>query len=100
MTGRHSERDLYVVWVLWLIGLSEQSIALAVMKRPKQVAGIVARSPYCNRSAMTDEKRKVELDQLLSIRHGDDGRKIDRGFLDRVKLEIIPLRASQRKASQ
>lgn len=97
MAAQHSDRTAYVAWVLWLIGMSERGIAAALLKRRKQIAGIVGRSPYANRSAMSDEERKQKLDELVAVRFGDDGEPIDGGLLDRVPLKIIPLRAAQRK---
>lgn len=94
---RHTDGAVYTIWVLWLIGLSETKIAAATLKRPKQIAGIVGRSPYKNRSAMSDAERQKHLDELASIRIGDDGRPIDGGILDRVPLKIIALRGKQRK---
>lgn len=96
--SKHSERDTYIVWVLWVIGMSEVSIATVVMKRPKQIAGIVNRSPYANRSRMTDDERATALSKLLAIRLEGAAGPIDGGILDRVPMKIIPLRAKQRKA--
>lgn len=94
---RHQDGVVFTVWVLWLIGMSEPKIAAVTLKRPKQIAGIVGRSPYKNRSAMTDAERQKHLDELASIRIGDDGRPIDGGILDRVPLKIIGLRGKQLK---
>lgn len=94
---KHSDRSVYIIWVLWLVGMSEASIAKVALKRPKQVAGIVTRSPYRNRSGMTDAERREKLTELLAARIGDDGQPIDGGILDRVPLRIIPLRGKQRK---
>lgn len=87
------------MWVLWLIGMSEPKIAAATFKRPKQVSGIVGRSPYSNRSAMTDAERQKALDELASVRIGDDGKAIDGGALDKIPMKIIPLRGQQKKRS-
>lgn len=95
--GKHSERDIYVAWVLWVIGMSEPNIAVVLLKRRKQIAGIINRSPYSNRSAMTDREREAALAELLSIRTDENGQTIDGGILDRVPMKIIPLRAQQRK---
>lgn len=95
--SRHSDGSIYVVWVLWLIGMSEPKIGLVASKGAKQVSGIVSRSPYANRSAMTDEERQKHLDELASIRIGEDGKKTDGGLLDRVPMKIIPLQGRQLK---
>lgn len=97
MGAPHSDRTVYVAWALWLIGLSERKIAAVLLKRPKQIAGIVNRSDYANRSGMTDAERQAALDELAAVRHGDDGKAIDGGILDRVPMKIIPLRGVQRK---
>lgn len=85
------------MWVLWLIGMSEKKIGLVAMKGGKQVSGIVSRSPYANRSAMTDQERQKALDELVSVRIGEDGKKIDGGILDKVPMKIIPLQGRQLK---
>lgn len=97
---KHTDRDVYVAWVLWVIGMSERSIATVLMKRPKQIAGLVNRSPYANRSAMTDGERESELKGLLAIRIGENGKPIDGGLLDRIPLKIIPLRGKQKKGAR
>lgn len=94
---RHTDHVVYVVWVLWVIGMSETGIAAATGKRRKQVAGIVTRSPYANRSAMDRATRQAKLDELLSVRLGDDGNPIDRGLLDRIPLTLIDLQGRQQK---
>lgn len=94
--ARHHDGVVYTVWVLWLIGMSEPKIGAVTLKRSKQIAGIVGRSPYKNRSAMTDQERQRHLDELISVRF-DDGKPIDGGILDRVPMKIIPLRGKQRK---
>lgn len=93
----HTDRVIYVTWVLWLIGMSESSIAAVLLKRRKQISGIVGKSPYSNRSGMTDKQRQKELDDLLLVRRGDDGKTVDEGLLDPVVMKIIPLRGRQRK---
>ena len=83
--------------MLWLIGMSEPKIGAVLLKRSKQISGIVSRSPYANRSAMTDEERQKALDDLALVRFGDDGKPIDGGILDNVPMTIIPLQGKQRK---
>lgn len=95
----HSDRTNYIVWVLWVIGFSEAGIGSVTGKRRKQIAGIVNRSPYPNRSSMSDEQRQKALDELLLARIGDDGKPIDGGVLDRVPRKIIALRGRQVKRS-
>jgi hypothetical protein len=93
----HSERTIYVAWVLWLVGMSEAKIAVVLLKRRKQIAGIINRSPYANRSEMSDGARQQALDELAAARFGDDGRPVDGGLLDPVPMTIIPLRGRQVK---
>jgi hypothetical protein len=97
---KHSDSSIYVVWVLWLIGMSEKKIGLVASKGGKQVAGIVSRSPYANRSAMSDDQRQKALDELASVRIGEDGKKMDGGILDRIPMKIIPLQGRQLKRSK
>lgn len=94
---RHPERVLYTVWALWVIGLSEAVIGRAVARSRKQISGIISRSPYPNRSAMTDEERQRALELLLKIRIGDDGKPIDSGLLDHIPRKVMDLRKSQKK---
>lgn len=77
--------------------MAEASIAAVVMKRRKQIAGIVGRSPYANRSAMTKEQRQAALDELIAVRFGDDGKPVDGGILDRIPIKVIDLRGKQQK---
>lgn len=93
----HSDRTIYVAWVLWVIGMSERKIAAALLKRPKQIAGLIGRSPYRNRSAMTDAERRQHLQTLLGARFDADGKPLDGGLFDRIPMEIIPLRRAQRR---
>ncbi|WP_187967907.1 hypothetical protein [Aquibium microcysteis] len=94
---RHPERVLYTVWALWIVGLSEPVIGRAVARSRKQISGIVSRSPYPNRSAMTIEERQRCLDLLLKIRMGDDGKPIDSGLLDHIPRQVMELRKNQKK---
>lgn len=94
---RHPERVLYTVWSLWVIGFSEAWIGRAVSRSRKQISGIIARSPYPNRSAMTRQERQEALDRLLRIRIGDDGKPIDSGLLDHIPRKVLDLRGSQVK---
>lgn len=85
-----------MIYVLWLIGFSQRAIAASIGLRTKQVAGIVSGSKeYCDRAAMSDEQRAAFLAELLAIRVGDDGAKLDRGMLDRVPLRLRPLGGRQ-----
>ena len=92
---RHPEWVLYTVWALWLVGVSAPTIGKVVARSRKQVLGIITRSPYPNRSAMTKEERQAALDRLLLIRTGDDRRPLDRGLLDRVPRRVMNLRTGQ-----
>ncbi|MDR6954173.1 hypothetical protein J2X65_003541 [Ancylobacter sp. 3268] len=77
--------------------MSQSSIAAVLLKRRKQVAGIVDRSPYAKRSEMTDAERQAAINELLAVRLGEDGKTVDGGILDRVPMKIIPLRRAQRR---
>lgn len=93
----HSDRTVYVAWVLWLIGMSEAKIATVLLKRRKQIAGLIGRSPYANRSGMSDAERQRHLDVLAGARFGEDGAPVDGGLLDPVPMRIIPLRRAQQR---
>lgn len=88
--SQHDDRVKYVACVLWLIGYTERTIALALSLRTKQVAGIIGRSEYAGRSKMTDQDRREKLKELESIRL-HDGEPLDGGMLDRVPFVIVPL---------
>lgn len=96
---RHPESVLYTVWALWVIGFTETSIGKTVARSRKQVSGIISRSPFKNRSAMTREERQAALDNLLKIRQGEDGQPLDRGLLDRIPHTVMELRPEQRKGA-
>ena len=96
---RHKDATVYVVWVLWLIGMSEGAVGLVAGLSKKQVAGIISRSPYKNRSAMSDKERRDKLDELWSVRL-EEGKPLDGGILDRVRGEFLELRRSQRKGAR
>ncbi len=89
-SSHHGDRVKYVAYVLWIIGYTERTIALALSMRTKQVAGIIARSEYTGRSSMTDQQRKEKLKELEEIRL-DNGEPLDDGMLDRVPFVILPL---------
>lgn len=86
--------------MLWLIGMSEAKIGAVVLKGKKQISGIVGRSPYANRSSMSDADRQSKLNELAEIRVGDDGKAVDGGILDRVPMTIIPLQGRQKKRKE
>lgn len=91
---RHDDAQRYVIYVLWLIGYSERSIARALALRPKQVGGIIARSEYSGRTSMADQERRKLLQELKAIRH-EDGVPLDGGKLDKVSWELLPLGKAQ-----
>lgn len=91
---KHADPQKYVIYVLWLIGFSERSIASILMLRHKQIAGIVNRSEYKDRSSMTDEERQAHLMELADIRF-ENGVPLDGGKLDRIRWEVRPLRVQQ-----
>jgi hypothetical protein len=64
--------------------------------RVKQVGGIVDKSEYSNRSAMTDQERRKLLVELRAIRC-DDGFPIDQGLLNNIDWEIEPLTPAKRR---
>ena len=92
--ARHTDPTKYIVFVLWLIGHSERAIARAMGFRPKQISGIIGKSEYKNRSAMTDQERKKLLAELKEVRFLD-GVPLDGGRLNKIRWEIIPLGGTQ-----
>jgi hypothetical protein len=92
----HTDSQRYVIYVLWLIGFSQRAIGTAVGLRTKQVAGILENAAdYRDRAGMGDTRRAELLAELVAIRVGEDGSKLDRGILDRVPFTIRPLNARQ-----
>jgi hypothetical protein len=91
---RHDDARKYIIYVLWLIGYSERSIAITLEMRVKQVAGIVGRSDYKGRSSMTDQERRMLLNELRQIRY-EDGVPLDGGKLDKISWDLRPLGESQ-----
>jgi hypothetical protein len=87
---RHDDRTQYIACVLWLIGHTERTIAQVLSLRRKQIAGIIGRSGYAGRSAMTDVERAEKLKELEELRF-DDGASLDGGLLDNVAFAIIPV---------
>ncbi len=87
---QHGERSKYVIYVLWLIGHSEATIAKVLSLRRNQVTGIIARSEYAMRSAMSDQERSEKLKELQEVRF-DEGKPLDEGLLDEVTFKILPL---------
>lgn len=93
--NQHADRTVYIVYVLWVIGHSQRTIASALRLRTKQVAGIIHNSPYRDRAGMTDAVRQQHLADLLEIRFGEDGKSLDGGALDRIPLKLRALGARQ-----
>ena len=77
----YTEKQRYIVFVLWLHGATETTAGKVAGLRKKQVAGIIARSEYRNRSGMTREQRVAYLQELAAIRYDSDGRAVDDGLL-------------------
>lgn len=84
-----TEQQKYTVYVLWLRGHTEAYCAKAAGLRERQVAGLIWRSPYRNRSAMTDQERQSLLDQLEPLR-------LDRRLKD-IAFKIEPLDRKQQR---
>ena len=85
-----SDADRYVIYVLWVIGHSATAIAAVTGLPRKRVLNCVNHGQYQNRSGMSDDERKILLDELRSIRF-EDGVSIDGGKLDRITWQIQPL---------
>lgn len=94
---RHDESTIFTIWVMWVIGFSESKIGSVVGKSRKQISGIIARSPYSNRSALSMEERQKALEELVQMRFSSDGTPLDGGLLDRIPHKVIPLTLRQIK---
>ncbi|MGH0003158.1 hypothetical protein ACQU0X_24070 [Pseudovibrio ascidiaceicola] len=97
--SKHSDATLFIVYAMWLKGHTETTTArIAGLKTKKQVAGIIARSPWKDRAGMGDAKRQQELSNLKQI-HYDDETKALRcsGRLQQFDWTIEPLCRDQRR---
>ncbi|TBZ99375.1 MULTISPECIES: hypothetical protein [Rhizobium] len=88
MSGHHQDRAKYVACVLWLIGYSYATIGKVLQLKRGQVGGIIDRSEYAGRSAMSRAQRAALLKDLEEIRF-EDGRPIDGGILDHVQFSPL-----------
>lgn len=93
----HSERTIYIVYVLWMIGHSQRTIAISMGLRTKQVSGIVYNSPYNDRASMSSDAVRSALADLKAIRFGADKVPIDGGALNKIAFEPKPLTARQQR---
>ena len=94
---RHSDRDCYTVYVLWMIGYPARAIGSALGLRTKQVAGIIHNSEYKSRATMTDEEIRAVLADLERNRYDEQGWPIDGGRLDCIKFTPRPLTGRQQR---
>ncbi|MBY3233173.1 hypothetical protein HFO17_01105 [Rhizobium laguerreae] len=88
MSGHHQDQAKYVAYVLWLIGYSYATIGKVLQLKRSQVSGIIDRSEYAGRSAMSRAQRAALLKELEEIRF-EDGKPIDGGMLDQVRLAVL-----------
>ncbi|MBC6714752.1 hypothetical protein H9Q09_00950 [Aurantimonas sp. DM33-3] len=77
----YTEKQRFIVYVLWLHGATESTAGKVAGLRKKQVAGIIARSEYTNRGAMTLDQRAAYLRELAAIRYDEQGKPVDDGLL-------------------
>lgn len=94
---KHPSTIKFVAYALWLKGHSMPMIAHWLGIRTKQVAGIVARSAWPNRSSMTDAERQAALDELKQIRLDKSGTSLDGGLLNQFVWKIEPLERVQQR---
>ncbi|PZU18955.1 MAG: hypothetical protein DI589_23010 [Shinella sp.] len=85
---KHGDRERYIAYVLWLIGYPHSTIAKVLCLRKKQVGGIIDKSEYANRAALTIARRTELLKELEDVRF-DDGKPLDGGLLDRVEFKVM-----------
>jgi uncharacterized protein YjcR len=93
----HSSQVKFIAYALWIKGHSMPMIAHWLNMRPKQVAGLIARSPWPNRSVMTDKERQAALDELKAIRENKAGATLDQGVLNRFVWTVEPLERAQQR---
>lgn len=97
--SKHSDATLFIVYAMWLKGHTETTTARAAsLQTRKQVAGIIARSPWKDRAGMGDRKRQEELTNLMQIHMNEDiGKLRCGGRLEKFVWTIEPLCNDQRK---
>ncbi|MGH0004510.1 hypothetical protein ACQU0X_30970 [Pseudovibrio ascidiaceicola] len=97
--SKHSDATLFIVYAMWLKGHTETTTArIAGLKTKKQVAGIIARSPWKDRAGLSDQARQVELSNLKQIHFDDDAGKLRcEGRLKEFDWTIEPLCSDQRR---
>ncbi|KZL17654.1 hypothetical protein PsAD2_02990 [Pseudovibrio axinellae] len=100
--SKHSDATLFIVYAMWLKGHTEAITArVAGLKTKKQVAGIIARSPWKDRAGLGDVARQDELTKLRQIHYDADAKQFRcGGRLRNFEWSIEPLCSDQRKRSR
>ncbi|GHB33917.1 hypothetical protein GCM10007094_23550 [Pseudovibrio japonicus] len=98
--SKHSDATLFIVYAMWLKGHTEATTALAAgLQSKKQVAGIIARSPWKDRAGMGDAARQEQLEELKQIHLDEDAGELRcGGRLKDFEWTIEPLCKDQRKS--
>jgi hypothetical protein len=91
----YDEKTLYIVYVLWTAGLSQNAVAMITGLRKGRIARIIARSEYADRADMSEPARRRAFDELMAVRRLDGHTSLDGGFFDRIEIEFQPLTGRQ-----
>ncbi|MBO6755716.1 MAG: hypothetical protein JJ902_05285 [Roseibium sp.] len=94
---RYSDATLFIAYALWVKGHTETTIAMTLGLGRKQVSGIIGRSPFSNRTAMSDDERQDHLSDLKAIHFDQDAKTLRcGGRLKTFDWTILPLLKDQR----
>ncbi|EFO30124.1 hypothetical protein TRICHSKD4_3699 [Roseibium sp. TrichSKD4] len=92
---KHSDDIVFTIYVLWVKGHAEATIAAFLGLTKGQVSGLINRSKYRGRGAWSDRERQRRLDILKSIHRKTDGQLQCGGRLNVFDWKIEPLGAGQ-----
>ena len=103
--SKHSERVLFTVWALWMVGFSELKIGSVVGKTRKQISGIVGTSDVANQTIDVGLAQSLLLLAVVSLSLGLinllpilplDGGHIFWALIEKLRGRPVSLRVMER----
>jgi hypothetical protein len=91
----YDEKTIYIVYVLWTAGFSQNAVAFICGLRKGRVARIIQKSEYADRTGMGEAARRLAFDELMAVRRVAGQQPLDGGFFDRIRIEFKPLNGRQ-----